>query len=104
MGLDHFARPFRVEQVGKALGSFLRTHKSRVVAERGKPDACRSMKSVRVAVGWRKMPRNILGKIRRQPTLAFPDHKVRGVRAVYHIDHEYAAAAFLLDALIHPLR
>ena len=50
MRLDHLARPFRIEQVGKALRRVLLLHQVGVVAERGDQHARRDVEPVRIVV------------------------------------------------------
>ena len=61
MRLDELARPFRVEQVGEALGRFFDLHELGVVGDAAQPQAPSGEQAVRVLVlGW-----EVLGNVLR---------------------------------------
>ena len=97
MRLDQLARPFRIEQVGKALRRVLLFHQVRVVGERRDQNSRRRMESVRIVVALVEMLRDVLGQVRREPAVAFPDDAMSLIRRVDHIDGVDVAGVLLVD-------
>src|SRR5262249_2382728 len=103
MRLDQLARPFRIEQIGKALRRLLLLHQAGVVGDRRDQDPRRDVQAIRVVVLPREMLRDLLREIGCQPAVALPHDAVRLVGRVDDIDGMNIAAVFLADAGEDPL-
>ena len=101
--LHDLSVPFRIEEVGKAFRRFLGLHQRRVVADHAQPSAPGREHPVRVPVFRRIMTRDILGNVRREPSVALPHDEMRGVGGIHDIDRINSAAVFLADALKYAL-
>jgi hypothetical protein len=97
-------RPFRVEQVGVALGRLLRLHEIGVVGDRAEEHAEAREGAVRVLVLGGVMLRHVLGHEGLEPALLLPDDQMGGIRRVDHVDRMDVAAVLLPDALEDALR
>src|SRR6266545_959764 len=99
MGLDHLARPFRIEQIGEAFWRLLRLHQPRIVAERGDQNARRHMQGVRIVIGLVEMLGDLFGQVGREPAVALPDDAVRLIGGIDHVDRANVALVLLVNAL-----
>ena len=103
MRLDDLARPFRIEQVGKARRRHLALDEVGVVGDRAQAhaEACEHSVGILVLGGI------MLGDVRRhegsQKAVALPHDEMGSVRRIDHVDPVDAARIFLADALEHAL-
>ena len=102
MAFDDLALPFRIEQIGIALGRVFRLHQIGVVADDFEPGAKRRMHAVRIDLIARKMLGHILGDVGLDPIFCSrPIDEMRRVGAAHHVDGINPARLFLCDALKH---
>ena len=99
MRLDDLALPFRIEQIGEALGRLFLFHQIGVVGDDAEEDAEAGEGAVHVLVLGRIELGHVFRHVRRQHVLVFPVDEVRGVRRVDHVDRVHVGGIFLADAL-----
>jgi hypothetical protein len=96
--LHQLARPFRIEQVGKALRRVLLFYQVGVVGDRRDQYPRRDVQGVRVVVLRLEMLGDLLRQVWCEPAVALPYDAMRLIRGVDHVDDVDVAAVFLGDA------
>jgi hypothetical protein len=101
MPFDDLAGPFRIEQVGEALGRVIRFDEPGVVADDAEADAEACELAIRVLLVRWIVLRNVLRHEGRKQAVALPHDEMRGIGGVDYVDGMDVARIFLADALKH---
>ena len=103
MRFDDLAGPFRIEQVGVALGRLLGFDHGSVVGDNAQPNAEAREGPVGIFVLGGIIFGNVLGHVGLEHPFAFPHYEVGGIGRIDDVNRVYTARIFLTDPLEHAL-